>query len=135
MLLRLAPRASDRRPRHRPTSPGLIRDEPLLNQIRPGGLKHDCNLRHNRRKGTELFAGADLMIDLQNETIIAIQQVPDMAVFAHRPKRLTLVTIYSWMKGLRGVRLETVMIAGRRCTTTQAVERFIYATSSRTRND
>jgi len=44
-----------------------------------------------------------------------------------RPSRMTL---HRWThRGLRGVRLETLLIANRRYTSRQAIERFIAATN------
>ena len=46
------------------------------------------------------------------------------------PTRPSVHTLWRWsQKGLRGVRLETWLIGGRRVTSVEAVQRFISATS------
>ncbi|WP_390884436.1 DUF1580 domain-containing protein [Humisphaera borealis] len=46
-----------------------------------------------------------------------------------RGRRLSCATLYRWINnGLRGVKLETVLIGGSRCTSVEACERFIGAT-------
>lgn len=51
------------------------------------------------------------------------------ALLPGRPSRSTL---HRWAhQGIRGVRLATSLIGGRRYTTREAIERFIAATSAR----
>jgi len=47
------------------------------------------------------------------------------------PGRPHAATLYRWTRrGVRGVRLETVLIAGRRYTSREALDRFIATTSA-----
>ena len=48
-------------------------------------------------------------------------------------RRPHLATVHKWaMHGVRGVKLESLVIGGRRVTTAAAVERFVLATSEAT---
>lgn len=48
-------------------------------------------------------------------------------------KRLSLATLHRWrIKGVRGVRLETVLIGGLRYTSREAISRFIAAQNAET---
>jgi len=62
-------------------------------------------------------------IDSSTETIIEF----DVARTAFPgDKRLSLATLHRWrLKGIRGVRLETILVGGRRCTSREAIGRFI----------
>ena len=72
------------------------------------------------------------MIDLTKEkpiTLSAARALPELQRNARRPD---IASLYRWSgKGVRGVRLETVQIAGSRCTTVEAVRRFIRALTER----
>jgi hypothetical protein len=47
------------------------------------------------------------------------------------PRQPNLSTWHRWrLRGVRGVRLETVVVGGRRYTTAEAVSRFIAATTA-----
>jgi len=62
------------------------------------------------------------MIDTsQGASLIPIPQVP-----AHVPSRPHIATVWRWMgRGVRGVKLETVLIGGKRFTSADAIQRFI----------
>ena len=66
------------------------------------------------------------MIDIASETLVSFS-------FAGRfsPSiRPHVSTIWRWhMRGIRGVKLESVLVGGRRMTSMEAVERFIVATT------
>lgn len=66
-------------------------------------------------------------IDLTAETVIPINQAP-----AHyRYGRPSLSTVHRHFRhGCRGVCLETLVIGGRRCTTVEAIGRFIERTTA-----
>jgi Protein of unknown function (DUF1580) len=45
-------------------------------------------------------------------------------------------TIHRWrLKGIRGVRLETILVGGRRYTSLEAIERFAAATTAQANGD
>lgn len=61
------------------------------------------------------------MLDFTNEEPIAISAAP-----AHIPTRPALNTTWRWvLKGIRGRKLESGMIGGRRYTTREAIARFL----------
>lgn len=67
------------------------------------------------------------MIDLANETSIAVGDTP--AVCPGKPHKST---VWRWvLKGVRGIRLETIVVGGKRYTTIEAIERFIAATTAK----
>lgn len=60
------------------------------------------------------------MIDVHIESLIAIGDVPKRL-----PNRPHKSTIHRWVqRGSRGIRLETVLIGGRRYTSEEALNRF-----------
>ena len=66
------------------------------------------------------------MIDLSTETLIPWQQVAKFV-----PGQPHLSTLHRWrLKGVRGRRLETLSVGGRRFTSLQAITRFIDAGNS-----
>jgi hypothetical protein len=68
------------------------------------------------------------MIDLRSEELVALAEAG-----RHVPGRPHLSTIFRWaQKGVRGgVRLETVVVGGRRFTSVEAICRFVAALSRR----
>ena len=65
------------------------------------------------------------MFDFQTEETIPIAELPKQL-----PSRPHISTVWRWIKrGCRGVRLETVLIGGKRFTSKEAVDRFVHATS------
>lgn len=67
------------------------------------------------------------MIDTNSETLVtfptAARGVP--------PDGTNVGTIYRWtLRGIRGVRLETILIGGKRYTSLQALERFYQRTTA-----
>jgi len=70
------------------------------------------------------------MHDLTKESIIPVQRVGDLPLFAGRTPRLHRNTVIRWIKkGHLGVKLEAVKIGGRLCTSHEALVRFIHATN------
>ena len=60
---------------------------------------------------------------LENETVIPFKEA--RSGFPGR-KRVALQTLHRWrLHGVRGVKLETVLIGGLRCTSREAISRFI----------
>lgn len=64
-------------------------------------------------------------LDLLAEDTIRLNQVP-----SELPERINISTVWRWTQlGVRGVKLETVTIGGKKLTSRQALSRFIAATS------
>jgi len=64
------------------------------------------------------------MIDL-NEDLIPISQVP-----GEFPSRPHIATVWRWVtRGVRGVKLATVHLGGRRFSSREAIQRFVEATT------
>ena len=64
-------------------------------------------------------------IDIQNEQLLAISDVPDFLP-RRRKKKIHISTVYRWLlKGARGKILESVMIGGIRYTSQEALRRFM----------
>ena len=60
------------------------------------------------------------MIDIQTEKIVPVNKIP-----SHVPERPHLATCWRWIKrGCRGVKLETVLIGGKRYSSLEALQRF-----------
>lgn len=67
-----------------------------------------------------------MTIDTQSETLVPINAAP-----SHIPTRPHVATVWRWIqRGVRGVRLDTVLIGGKRFTSTEAIARFIGGTTA-----
>ena len=66
------------------------------------------------------------MIDTSREKLIPLAKVPE-----HVPgKKPNTSTVYRWaLKGVQGVRLETLRVGGARLTSIEALDRFYRATT------
>lgn len=70
------------------------------------------------------------MIDHHNENLLPLTRVPRILPKQPGGTSVHVATIYRWIsRGIRGTRLETIRIGGRRYTSVEAVDRFIRATS------
>ena len=68
-------------------------------------------------------------MSILDEEIIRISDVPNLPYMRGRGRKLSIATLWRWINsGLQGVRLETVKIDGTRCTSVEAVQRFIRDT-------
>ncbi|MHB9081060.1 MAG: DUF1580 domain-containing protein [Pirellulaceae bacterium] len=68
------------------------------------------------------------MVDAFHDTLLSITQTAHQA-----PGRPHISTVWRWInRGVRGVKLETVMIGGRRFTSREALDRFYAATTAAT---
>ena len=66
------------------------------------------------------------MIDIQTETVVPVSKIP-----SHSPSRPHIATCRRWIqRGCRGVKLETVLIGGKRYTSLEALRRFIERTTA-----
>lgn len=70
------------------------------------------------------------MIDHSTEDILPLSKAAREKVLKHHGRPPHISTLYRWAtRGIRGVRLETLLIGGARCTTRQAIYRFIERTN------
>ena len=70
-----------------------------------------------------------MSIDLEKEQLITFGQAARLLPKSSRP---TYVTWWRWWRhGVRGVKLETVLIGGKRLTSRPAMQRFADALSAR----
>ncbi len=66
------------------------------------------------------------MIQLQSEQLLSLQQAAELL-----PGTPALSTLHRWRQlGVRGVKLETCLIGGKRYTSTQALQRFTDAVTA-----
>lgn len=66
------------------------------------------------------------MIDIQNETLVPVSKIP-----SYFPGRPHLATCWRFIqKGIRGIRLESVLCGGKRFTSLEALQRFVEATTA-----
>lgn len=64
-------------------------------------------------------------IDIHGESLVPLVEAP-----AHIPGRPHLSTIHRWIqRGVRGLKLDTVVVGTRRFTSHEAIERFITGTT------
>jgi len=70
------------------------------------------------------------MIDTIEEKPIPLDQIPAEHIPGRGGKPVHQVTLSLWYRrGIRGVKLETILIGGRRCTSLPALNRFYQAVS------
>jgi len=68
------------------------------------------------------------MIDIQNEKLRLLSQSA-----REIPGRPHISTVFRWWRhGVKGVKLETVLVGGRRFTSAEAIQRFIQRLSAST---
>ena len=71
------------------------------------------------------FSDTKNPLDLLTEDLIRLNEVPKVL-----PSRVDVSTAWRWaMRGVGGIKLETVKIGGKKMTSRQAVTRFIQSTS------
>lgn len=65
------------------------------------------------------------MIDTASETLIPLREVPRLLPYRANGKTLHISAVYRWtLRGIRGVRLETVKVGGTTYTSREAIQRF-----------
>lgn len=65
------------------------------------------------------------MIDLTQEQLVALSQVPKVLPKRPNGKRLHISAVYRWVqRGRKGHRLETIKIGGTTYTSIEALQRF-----------
>lgn len=73
------------------------------------------------------------MIDIENETLIPIGDVPSRLPPRPNGKRVHISAIYRWMsRGVRGIKLEVIKVGGSTYTSLEALQRFADWLSNRT---
>lgn len=66
-----------------------------------------------------------MSIDITNEEVVTLSQATEYVPARGRANKVHVSTIYRWaLRGIGGVRLETVMVGGTRCTSVEALLRF-----------
>lgn len=66
------------------------------------------------------------MIDLESECLLTLREACRLSCLQRNGRNPHISQMYRWSNaGLRGVQLETVQIGGTRCTSKEAVLRFI----------
>ena len=67
-----------------------------------------------------------MTIDVQTETVVSFSDA--RSAFPGIDRRLSLATLHRWrLNGVRGVKLQTVLIGGLRYTSREAISRFVAA--------
>lgn len=67
------------------------------------------------------------MIDLNAEQLVAVVEIPKH-IPGHRPH---VSTCWRWIqRGIRDIRLETLLVGGKRYTSVEAIQRFIERTTT-----
>jgi hypothetical protein len=70
------------------------------------------------------------MIDIGNEELIPIRQVPSKLPARANGKQVHVTTVYRWINnGVRGVKLESLKVGGTTYTSAEALQRFAEALS------
>lgn len=66
------------------------------------------------------------MIQIKDETLITLTEATKYVPRRRRGRKVSVSTIYRWASraGHRGVRLETLRVAGSLCTSAEALQRF-----------
>ena len=71
------------------------------------------------------------MIDLQNESLIPVREVPSHLPTSTAGQKVHVATVWRWIKrGCRGVKLETLLLGGSRLTSLEALQRFAERTTA-----
>ena len=71
------------------------------------------------------------MIDSLNEELLSLTEAAKFLPGRRQSKRPTLSCLYRWTKqGCRGIVLESIQVGGTRCTSRQAIARFIQHLSN-----
>lgn len=68
------------------------------------------------------------MIDIALEQVVSLTSATKLLPPRRKGARPNVATLYRWAQtGIRGIRLETIMIGGTRCTSTESLQRFFDA--------
>jgi hypothetical protein len=65
------------------------------------------------------------MIDIRYEPLLSLEDAAKLAPGLRAGQHVSTASVHRWARtGMRGVRLETIVAGGRRCTTREALQRF-----------
>lgn len=68
------------------------------------------------------------MISFATERLLTMGEAARMLPRFRQGKRVDITTIFRWaLRGVKGVKLETIQIGGRKCTSAEALQRFFEA--------
>ena len=68
------------------------------------------------------------MIDLREETLVPLREVPRLLPPRASGRRIHISAVYRWaQRGVRGIRLETARVGGTTYTSREALQRFADA--------
>ncbi|NLF08870.1 MAG: DUF1580 domain-containing protein [Pirellulaceae bacterium] len=68
------------------------------------------------------------MIDISCEKVVSLTTATKLLPTRRQGKRPDVCTLYRWTSnGVRGIRLESLMVGGTRCTSVEALQRFFDA--------
>jgi uncharacterized protein DUF1580 len=71
------------------------------------------------------------MIDIESEDVFTLTEATRQLPKLHSGKRPHVSTLFRWAeRGIKGVRLETIRIGGRVCTSREALHRFFERLSA-----
>ena len=69
-----------------------------------------------------------MAIDIQTETVITPAKATHFCPERRRGVRPNIATIFRWMvAGVKGIKLESLVVGGTRCTSIEALQRFFDA--------
>jgi len=71
------------------------------------------------------------MIDIHSEQLVHVNEIPAQVPKTTTGKKVSLATCWRWIqRGCRGVKLESVLIGGKRYTSLEALQRFVERTTA-----
>ena len=69
-----------------------------------------------------------MAIDIETEQVISPAKATHLCPERRRGMRPNVATIYRWMmQGVRGIKLESIVVGATRCTSIEALQRFFDA--------
>ena len=69
-----------------------------------------------------------MAIDITTETVITPAKAAHLCPERRRGVRPNVATVYRWMmQGVRGIKLESIVVGATRCTSVEALQRFFDA--------
>ena len=73
-----------------------------------------------------------MTIEISKEALVSVGEIPSYVPRnARTRKKINLATPWRWIqRGCRGVKLETVLIGGKRYTSVEALQRFVERTTA-----
>jgi len=76
------------------------------------------------------------MIDISIENVLSFAEATQKLPRRRKGARPNLATIYRWcQQGVRGIRLESIMVGATRCTSIEALQRFFNALTAAAESD